>query len=233
MMIAQVLLGLIILATIRSGADSSHQQQPDFEIASGCGVVEGRVLDSQGHPVAQAKVYSFVLDHPGRGRVRYAVSSPLGNFILGCAEPGRNAIYVSKEDEDYPDTLLTPFIDPKIVPIINVSEQRTIRGVEVRLSPRAGRLIARVNGGNTKRPIEGATVTICRAAYPRDCHSLNQTASGFSQLVPPVAFTIKASAPDYYDWYYGSDGLKKHATIIQLAPGTTKGVVIELRRKIE
>jgi len=142
-------------------------------------------------------------------------------------------MYIAKEDEWYPDTLLTPFMDAKLNPVVIAIDQQTGRGIEVHLGPRSGRLVGSVIDANTKRAIEGAILMICRVSQPRDCHPLNanQVATGFSQLLPPVAFTMKASAPGHHDWYYGNDGSKRHGKSMKLAPGTTKSLVIALKPK--
>src|SRR5438132_1769724 len=134
-------------------------RQSDHGISPGCGVIEGRVLDEKGQPVIGAKVTSWVLDYPGPGRIFSTDTDTQGNFILTCAKPGRNAIHVGKEDEGYPSTFEIPFIDPKLIPVITVSEQKVSRGVEVRLGPKAGKLVGQVIDASTRKPIHEVKLT--------------------------------------------------------------------------
>jgi hypothetical protein len=179
--------------------------------------------------VAGVKVYSLILDRPPRGREYSTTTDSQGKFSLTCAELGKNSVYVAKEGEGYPDTLLTPFIDPRSVTIINVTAQSKDE-VEVHLPPKAGKLNVRVVDAATGRPIDDAIVTLCRASSPFDCHQMNanQTLLGLSQLIPAVPFTIKASAPGHTDWSYVSDTSKGPTKVLKLAPGTSRNVEIHL-----
>lgn len=230
------LFSLVLAAALGTGGvfyALSPRQQVSQDIAPGCGVVRGRVVDERGRPVSGVKVYSMILDRPPRGREFSTVTDQQGLFFLGCAEPGRNAIYVAKEEENYPDTLRTPFIDNRLIPVVNVSNRQVTRDVEIRLPPKAARLTGRIVDALSQQPIEGATLTLCRVDYPYDCRSLNanQTKTGFSQLIPPMALKIKASAPGHEDWFYGGDGSQKRAEVVLLAPQRVKNLVIALKRK--
>lgn len=59
-------------------------QHSDQEIVGGCGVVEGRVVDETGHPVAVAKVSSMITDRPPRGRLMSSLTDAQGRFTLTC-----------------------------------------------------------------------------------------------------------------------------------------------------
>lgn len=232
-MTVQALLSLILLA-LHWGASSPSASRSDRLYQNskpGCGVVKGRVLDATNHLVADVKVYSLILDRPPRGREYSTTTDAQGQFTLTCAELGKNSIYVAKEDDGYPDTFLTPFIDPKSITVVDVKNQSPAR-VDVRLPAKAGRLTARVMDAITKRPIEGAVLILCRADSPHDCHQMNanQTPVGFSQLIPPVPITIKASAPGYADLYYLGVEARGHASVIRIAPNTTKTLEISLKQ---
>ena len=230
----QILFSLVVpglIVTSGLGHTSRHNLRSRQGIADRCGVVTGEVLDQNGRPVARAKVYSLTLEHLPRGRQQSTLTNEKGIFTLGCVELGRNSIYVGKEDEGYPDTLLTPFLDRKLKPIINVSGEG-VQQIELRLPPKAARLNVQVVDAATRRPIEGATLTLCRLDYSRECHQMNanQTAKGFSQLLPPIALSLKASAPDHEDWFY-NEGPKNRSNAMQLGSNGPRSLVVLLRER--
>jgi hypothetical protein len=190
------------------------------------------VIAQNGVPVSGVRVYAMVADRPPRARSAdvIAITDENGGFFLGCVEPGRSGVY-TKEDNYYPDTLRAPFIDPRLITKVNVANQGVTRGVEVHLPPKGVRVVVQVVDANTRRRIDGATLTFCRSNNPKDCRTVNAnlTEMGYSQLLPALSLTIKASAPGHGDWYYGSDGSKSHASIVRLVPETTRTLLIALR----
>jgi carboxypeptidase family protein len=208
-------------------------QPSDQEIVAGCGVVKGRVVDQTGHAVAGAKVSSMITDRPPRGRLMSSLTDAQGQFTLRCAQPGSNRVYVSKEDQYYPDTFLSPFVDPKLVPIVNVVEQGITEGVEVHLPPRGGKLAAQVIDAATQKPVDGANMTFCKADNPSKCLTINATSADghFSMVLPSIRLTFKVSAPGYEDWYYKEGSASLRAAKILLTPGSSKRLTIPLRPK--
>lgn len=205
-------------------------QQPVPGIAPGYGVIEGRVVDAMGRAVPGVKVSSMILDHPP-GRLFSAETDAEGRFSLRYARTGRNAVYVGKADEYYPDTFLNPFVDAKRVPIVNVVEQGVTRGVEVHLPPRGGKVVAQVIDTATKQPVDGANMTFCKATDPTKCLTINATSpdAHFNMVLPSIRLTLKVSAPGYQDWYYKEGNASLRNTKILLTPGATKRLTIRLR----
>lgn len=203
--------------------------QSDHDIAVGCGVIEGRVLDKIGHPVVGVKVSSMINDRPPRGRLLSTLTDDEGRFQLTCAQPGRNVVYVSKEDEYYPDTFMNPFVDAKLIPVVNVVEQGITRGVEVHLPPKGGKLVATVIDAATQQSVIGAHLTLCRADNPNKCHTINDSSptGQFRQLVPSIPVMIKVSAPGYEDWWYKEKGSREAAKLL-VAQGSVKGITVLL-----
>jgi hypothetical protein len=198
-------------------------------IAVGCGVIEGRVVDEIGHPVAGAKVSSMINDRPPRGRLFSTLTDKEGRFELTCAQPGRNMVYVSKEDEYYPDTFMSPFVDAKLIPVVNVVERGITKGVEVHLPPKGGKLVAEVIDAATQQPVDGARLTLCKADNPNKCYTINDSSptGQFRQLVPSMPVTIKVSAPGYEDWWYKENDSRNAAKLL-VAPGAIKSISILL-----
>ncbi len=218
-------IGLVVLL-IGNWLALSSPVSRSAQTTSGCAVVRGRVVDESGTPVSGVSVYAMIQDRPPRARsadVRTATDQN-GDFSLSCVEAGNNSIHFAKESDFYPDTLLASFGDPKRIPVVNVSAGQTINGIEIRLGPKAGRLTGQVVDAATKKRIEGATLTICRADRKNDCRKLsaNQSPEGFSHLLPAVALTVRGSAPGY------AEGI---AQPIQIKPSATKTLTVSLRRR--
>jgi hypothetical protein len=230
---------LFSLFVLVIGSFYTFSQSVGRDIPPGCGVIRGRVIDQNSVPVSGVRVYAMVADHPPRATSSdvHAITDENGAFFLGCAEPGRNGVYTVKEDDFYPDTFLTPFVDPRFFTAVDVTDQQVVRGVEVYLPPKAGKLNIRVRDARSEKPIDGVVLTICRSNESvklpgPECSVLtNLPESGFSRLLPAMAYMIKASAPGYQDWYYGSDGSKKHMEVMQLTPKMTKNLIIALRQQ--
>jgi hypothetical protein len=229
---------LFSLFVLVAGSFYTFSQSPAQDVMPGCGAIRGRVVDQNSAPVSGVRIYAMIADHPPQatsGDVS-AITDKNGTFFLGCAEPGRNGVYTVKEDDYYPDTLLTPFIDPRFVTAVNVINQQVVRGIEVHLPPKAGKLNVRVHEVGSQKPIDGVTLTICHSddsvKLPGpECRVItNLPESGLSQLLPAMTYIIKASAPGYVDWYYPS-GSKATAGALRLTPATIKNLVIALRPK--
>jgi carboxypeptidase family protein len=208
-------------------------QPSDQEIVAGCGVVKGRVVNETGHPVAGAKVSSMITDRPPRGRLMSSLTDAQGKFTLTCAQPGSNRVYVSKEDQYYPDTFLSPFVDAELVPIVNVVEQGITESVEVHLPPRGGKVVAQVIDAATQQPVDGANMTFCKADNPSKCLKINATSpdAHFNMALPSIRLTVKVSAPGYEDWYYKEGKASLRTAQILLTPGSAKRLTILLRPK--
>lgn len=226
---------LLFLFAVLGMSASFHAVTPFYgssqNIAVGCGVIEGRVLDEDGRPVTGARVSSMVNDRPPRGRLTAALSDAEGRFTLTCAQPGRNMVYVSKEDEYYPDTFLNPFVEAKIIPVVNVAEQRVTENVEVHLPPKGGKVIAQVIDAATQQPVDGASMTLCRVDDPNKCFTINATFPNaqFEKLLPPIRLTVKVSAPGYGDWYFKEDTDSMEPGKILATPGSAKRLTVLLQ----
>ena len=198
-----------------------------------CAVIEGLVIDPAGEPVAGVRVYTMAVDRPPRGRVLFATTDKHGAFSVRCAEPGKNRIYVSKEEDGYGDTAFTPFLDSSFVPIINAIDQHVVRGIEVRLPPRSGLLIAHVLDSQTLKPIPGAKATLCRSDSPTECYPTQADAGGqISLRLPPVRVTLMVSASGYEDRFYSkASTLSKRDIPVRLLiePKDRKEVTLVLR----
>ena len=226
----------IVMALLCCGySPSTYHQDTEQSIPHGCGVITGRVIDTQGNPVAGVEVRAMITDHVPRGRLFSSITDSDGKFSIPCVEPGKNGVYTSKEDDGYPDNLLTPFrnaaMRPKLDehPIVDVVDQKITAGVEIRLGPPAGRLTVQVTDANTSAPIENATITFCMADDAKVCQSIDIGKSGeYSILLPPIPLTLKVSAPKYQDWRYQNQKSTEKADILQVSPKGNERLTVSL-----
>ena len=221
------LLGFFfVVATISIGIeDCPRALSRNSLVSQNCAVIEGRVINERGLPVNRATVHSFLLDRPPRargGEVRTETDQN-GTFSLSCVDAGLNGVYVGKEDEYYPDTLLTPFIDAKSIPLVSVPGGRFTKHLEIRIGPKGGRITGKIFDSISHQPIDSAILTICQTSHPKNCRPLNAnlTREGFSQLLPAWTFMVKALAPGYE---------AGTSILVELKPSSVKTLMIPLKR---
>lgn len=227
----QMILCLLgVLGTSSAFSAVTPFQHHDREGVAGCGVIAGQVLDETGSPVAGATVSSMITDRPPRARLKSSLTDEQGRFILTCAQPGSNRVYVSKEDQYYPNTFLSPFVDAKLIPLVDVLEQGVTEGVEVHLPPRGAKVVAHVIDTVTQQPVDGARMTFCKSDDPSKCLTINATSPNaeFATLVPSIRLAVKVSAPGYQNWYYKEGNASSRINIL-LTPGSIKGLTVHLR----
>lgn len=231
-------LDLLVTAEVRSPVRSpsglrsmsSRVQRPDNSPAYGA--IEGRVLDEDGSPLPGAIVDIHPADETAIvGSLPVAYTDEQGRFFLDGVIPGTQMIYASKEEAGYPSSYLGFFIDPGIVPKVTVYNKQVTEGVVVRLGSKAARLVARIVDAETRQPIKDAEIILYRNENPDDYFSfgLNQSEGRFQRLIPSIILKMKVAAPGYEDWFYGEDGTQAKQGVIQVAPNTTKELLIALR----
>jgi len=90
-------------------------------------------------------------------------SDQKGELSLPCLEPGANGIYISKENDYYPNTLLSIFRGDWKNSIVHISAGETRNDFEIRLPPKGARLTGRVVDAVSGKIIESAILILCRA----------------------------------------------------------------------
>jgi hypothetical protein len=191
------------------------------------------VLDEEGNPLAGAMVDIHPIGETViAGSLPVAYTDEQGRFFLDGVTPGTHMIYASKEEGGYPSSYLGFFIDPSVVPKVTVYNKRVTEGVIVRLGSKAARLAARVVDAETNQPIQDAEIILYRTENPSDYFSfgLNQSGGRFQRLIPSLSLHMKVTAPGYEDWFYGENGTQEKQGVIQVAPNTTKELLIALRQ---
>ena len=126
---------------------------------------------------------------------------------------------------------MSPFVDAKLIPVVNVYEQGVTGNVDVHLPPKGGKVVAQVIDAETQQPVDGASITFCVADDPNRWLTINATSQNaqFEKVVPPIRLTIKVSAPGYEDWWYKEGNASIEPGKILLTSGSTKGLTILLR----
>jgi len=187
--------------TVCEGCETSNQ---------GCSI-SGRVIDINNVPIAGAKVSSMISDRPPRGRILYSFTNEDGRFVLGNVECGDNIIMAEKEEDGYPDPL--SILSDEVFPSVFVEAGKQMPEVEVRLGPKSPRIIGKLVDKGTRKAVNNAIVTICRADDDKRCYSTSVGVDGnFSLLAPLIPFTVRFSTPKYKDWVYGSKTNSKNVT---------------------
>ena len=210
---------------------SAPAQPAAAQPSPGSGAVEGRVFDEKGQPVSDATVYAFRPDKPSAGLRSEVRTDAMGAFFLDSVQPGLNRICAVDEKEYYPDTNATFYDSAVPYPEVNVHEGKVVRGVIIRVGPKAGRLVARVVDARTGQPIERGGVTFYEPRSSQGYMGTSLRRGGrFNLLVPSTKpFRMRAWAHGYTTWYYGKDGTQAGAEPLRLAPGTTKEIIVRLR----
>ncbi len=196
------------------------------------GAIEGRVLDQEGKALSGAIVEIDPVDEPVvANSLPRTTTDEQGRFFLDGIPTGTHLVYASKEEEGYPPAYMAFFVgDKESIPKVTVHNKEVAEGVEVRLGPKASRVVGQVKDAETGRPVEGAEIIFYRENNPESYFSFGLNEEGkFQQLIPSAPLRMKVSAPGYEDWYYGKGGLKEQSEVIQMAPNTTKEFTIYLR----
>lgn len=223
------LLAVSLITLAHAGA-----LQSDGE--TGFGNVEGRVVDSESHPVKHARVTAQLIEGSSIGKVNSAYSDESGEFLLTRVVAGLNIISASKEQDGYPNTLFAAFAasvdDRRNLPRVVVVANTTIRGVVVWIGSKGGRLKGVVLDNANGEALNTARVKLVREDDPRLYYDTSVSEHGSFDLVLPVKpFRMEVSAPGYSTWT--SRGLSdSDAEGGFLIPSEgTKTVIVELNKK--
>jgi len=231
-----VVLALLLVSGVTIKSLLSSQASPDKKmIRLQPGSIDGQVLDSQGNPVARAKLHVLRVGGNPNGRVIFHWSRDDGRFSIDGLEPGVYDVFVSKEGEDYPDTQMFFYSTKESKPLQAViSEEQPSIQLTVPLGPKAGRITGRVVDAATGSPIDEAVLTFRRSENDKMFlrTSLNKIdfPGGFDFLLPAAPLTIKATAAGYEDWTYRKSDGKQATELLTLDPGQTMQLTIKMKR---
>jgi hypothetical protein len=227
-------LALFVSIALLYSLPASHALvDPNFESPQP-DTIRGRVVDAEGKPVPRAKLHVLRVGANPSGRRVYYPSDDEGNFSIKGLPAGVYDVFVSKEEDNYPDTELFFYSTKETSSVqAEVSEQQESPPITVRIGPKAGRITGRVVNAVTGAPIDNPTLTF-RHSENKNIFlftSLNQPdrKGGFDFLLPTVPLTIEVTAPGYAVWNYRNEGSTKQIDLLTLEPGKTKQLVVRMR----
>lgn len=225
--VAGVLLVLVVLVAA-GGLSPAHQearsQRP--EVSSDRGTLEGRVLDTDGQPLAGAEVTLERIGSSVSTILPVGTTDEQGNFKFPALPAGQYRVHASKESEGYPSTRLDLYATgTEAVPQVVVVGGQVASDVIVRLGPKASKIVGKVTDASTGTPLENASIVISRVGEPGSRlmtgPNKEDEKGSFELLLPPVPVMIEISAPGYE---------KKQINSLQLLRGETRQFDISLRR---
>jgi len=193
----------------------------------------GYVRDREGRPVAGADVRANG-QRGSAGMLPRASSKADGSFTINIWCPDTYTISAEHIGAGYPDVangFYGSFFGE--APAIAVGESNHLEPVEVRVGPKAGRVILRIVDEQSGRPVESGLLRVCRIDNPRMCWSMSTAfpRGRYELLVPEVTCTIKFEVWGK-DWEereaVGDDGAPLE--LLQVDLGGRREVKVRLRR---
>jgi hypothetical protein len=122
----------------------------------------------------------------------------------------------SKEEDGYPQLTSTFYAGTKsIIQQITLNENEVSSGNVIRAGPKALKLFGHVVDAVTKKPVNGARITLRRVDNPGAFLEKGLNAR-FRILVPQVPITVEVSAPGYEKRNLGTLTLKGGEAINRL-----------------
>lgn len=206
------------------------QEQPAFSRQ-----VIGYVKDREDRPVLKAKVCAN--PHSAwKVPIPCGVSKADGRFILDFWHPGTYTISAEKKSAGYPDAhngFYGQFFGE--MPTITVDETSEMKPVEVRVGPKAGRVVFSIVDDGSGQLIKSGAVEVCRTDDPKMCWSMS---TGFPNgryelLTPEVAFTIKFKvwgSDQEWEERHTVEEVSGQVELLDVALGMRKEMNIRLRR---
>ena len=190
--------------------------------------VSGHVYDSEGHPLAGARVIPFPLEVGMSGLVPSAVSTADGSYRLALPAYGRTRICASKEGAGYPDTTSAIFLSGKEnEPVVNLVAETHLYDIDIRLPPPDGRLDLTVTDKNSGLAIPNARITLRRDEYPSVMYATDIGETGHFYIeLPNRPIQIFVTAGGYQTFRY-KDPITGNQSITIL-PHQHKMIVVQM-----
>jgi len=192
-------------------------------------IVKGRVLDSDGLPVAGASVTASPTS-PLKGLVPTAKTDIHGEFSVVVNQTGE--FFVTAKSDDYMSTGNRFYYpNPATEALVKVVAGEPPPFATVRFGPFEGLLRIGLADVQTHEPIREAMINLCRADAPKYCHRFTSRDPRGSHgiLVPDARFTIQISA-DGYDDAYGETLAQNGLQVMQISHDTRKQINIPMRK---
>jgi hypothetical protein len=212
-------LDLVCSVMLLMGPFTLAQSRSD-EVPKDWATVTGQVLDSDGRPLAAAKISAFPLDAAMSGAIpRQPVTDQNGRFSYDLpAYPGRTRFCAIKESAGYPDTQGLLFASPgENMPEVSLVSGGHLENVDIHLGAPDGVLAGSVVDGVTGVEVPKARVTLHRSE-PESMYSTSLGPDGsFLLALPQAPIEVSVIAPGYLPWKYkdpltGLDKVLIHST---------------------
>jgi hypothetical protein len=215
--VMSLLLGLVPLMQSQAPADWA--------------TVTGRVLDSDGRPVAGARISIFPKDVGlSGGMPRQPITNQDGAYrLVSPAYPGRTRLCAVKESAGYPNAQYSLFVsstDGKM-PEVSLTPGGHLENIDIHLGPPDGIIEGFVVDAGTRAPISKARITLHRSDRESISSSTLPPDGHFSYALPPVLIEITVEAPGYLRWTYRD--LATRANGIVLSTSDHKKITVELK----
>jgi len=228
-----LIIGVIMTIVAAVAGRALSQSTPGAQNIDGApGEIRGRVLDSEGKPVAQAWVHIRRPNMDLNGRVIFYYTDRNGDFSIQGLTPAEYMVFVVKEKDRHPDTDIFFYSNSQVpVPHVTVSQTQGTPFVTVQTGPPAAMITGRVVDASSHKPIAGVLVTFRRPENQRMMLVTGPKRRGdYSFLLPSAPLTIQVTAHGYETWTYHRTGSTKQTDLLTLAPGQNMQLIIRMKR---
>lgn len=193
--------------------------------------LSGRVLDSQGRPVADARIDFW----PSAGTVamqNFATTTPNGYFLLRTQPVGEGTLSASKPEAGYPDAKNALYAKEGLRSRVQINAKPGHSPDPVTLTFDAPNAVLRwkIQSASQRVKLPGAYIHIALASNPKIVeYGMFPVDREFIFVLPRRPITITISYTGFHDWTpAGTSGLSYP---LALAPGTVDRRVIQLEPK--
>jgi|HubBroStandDraft_4_1064222.scaffolds.fasta_scaffold43415_3 hypothetical protein len=198
----------------------------------GEGRIEGRVVDSDRRPVADAEVTVLSEQCVVTGFNKpEAKSNTEGSFVLSHVPLGLNGVHAQKPESGYPDTTAAIYDDDSApTPKVVIRSGEVVSGVIVKLGKKAGTVTGQIVDADNSQPVVAARIRISKPDNDRIMMSMGPDLSGrFHLLLPPRPVTLTVKAAGYEPWQFtGPDQVAPG--VIQLKSEETTELTVRLQK---
>jgi hypothetical protein len=198
------------------------------------GVIAGTIVDPDGNPVGDARVYAASDSYPPMSRPWSVTTNAKGEFVLDRVIPGKGIFIHAYKDSDYYMDVMFAFHSPPKLQIaeVEVKPGETVTAI-VRLMPKVGKLHLNVRDAKSKELIPSIGYRFCREDQPDPRYCLGGGGdSDYDQFMPVgVGISIQINADDgqHKKWEYRD--AKTHSRYLRVKSGETTMIDVNLHKK--